>query len=144
MRHLVVLIPISLIPVPHEQLTWFDKVFYGQLRFLAGNSDNCCVVKVELAKKLGVSDETVERSIIRLSVAGLIFRKRLRNRILIVFLNSPLLEGSNRRPARHESAGQPSSSDVSEPAAMRVAENPEPAVVRSQNPQLRGLHIRKI
>ena len=136
------LVPVSLLRLPAKQLTWLDKCLYGQLRFTAGNSDRCRVTiggedqggRRGLSKELAISEDSVSRSIKRLSEAGLVFTKRLRSEILIVFLNSPLLDASTPEGFRNrkKSVGP-------EPAAVRVlTSHPEPAAVRVQSPQSEG------
>jgi hypothetical protein len=141
-----VMTPISLGPV--AEITWLDKYVYGLLRFIAGNSDRCRVRisgrgrdnrgQESLASQLKVSEDSVARSIARLSAAGLIYRRQSRNEVLVVFLESRHLYDSwpnETRPAppwpRESDPESPAVTvpdNDSQPAEMRVLNShPEPA-----------------
>jgi hypothetical protein len=135
------MIPVSLVPVSSKKLSWLDKVAYGQLRFEAGNSDRCRVVLAGIAARMGISEDSIARSIERLVKAGLVYRRRLRYESLIVFLRSSLLDGSFPRSQRSESAELRTLegvTGVSESATLRSVENPDSATLRFQSPQLCG------
>lgn len=135
--------PISLGPVPANALTWFDKFLYGRLRYEARNSDRCSVALSALAKELAISEDSVARSVDRLSKAGLICRRRSRYAVLIIFLRSPLLNGSIPKSGHSEPAAVRTLDTNPEPAAVRtlegITEGVEPAAMRNENPQPCGL-----
>ncbi len=137
-----VLIPISLGPVPSQVLTWFDKFVYGRLRFEARNSDRCRISFKGIAEELGVSKDSVSRSVERLADARLIHRKQLQYASLIIFLASPLLEKSIPKSARSGSAELPTlntpSGSATLPTLKDEQKGSESAGLHVQGPQSCG------
>ena len=120
-RHTCVLIPVSLIS--SKDLSYRDLYVYGLLRLEAGDADRVRIVTGAIAKTMGVSDDTIQRSLDELAIVGLIRRTRCQHSLLVTFLWSPLLEGSLQKKVRPDAA------------ALRVGETSDPAEVRAEIPQ---------
>ncbi len=113
-----------------KTLSWFEKLLYGYLRFLAGDSDHCQVSLRKLADTFDVSYETVRRAIDSLIAAKLIRRKLGPSGSVFTFLWSERLRGSIPKPKESDSA------TVLTPHASGLRNGVDSTTV--QTPQRRG------
>ena len=137
-----IMIPVSLAPL--ASLSAADKLVYGFLRYVAGNSDECVMKLSRIAEELGLSSASVQRSINSLVDEKLIERRRSRYASSIIFLWAEVLEGSLKKPVDPERAKlqfQSGQFDQSGgPQSSQFAHSESPQSVQNDSSRVVNLH----